>query len=230
MKVLAIDTSSRCGVIGLWADGVPLAELSLQSNENHSARLLPGVDWLLKSLQLAPADMDGFGVVVGPGSFTGLRVGLATIKGFAWSLGKPVAGLSSLEVLAHGVSERSGQIVPMLDARKGRVYSALYQALSGEELSAVTPAVDVDAVDFIRSIPGNLLLLGDGARKYEAGIRAAAGERVRFAPAVFDLPRGMVAAELAAKALSRGETLDVEKAEPAYLRLSEAEVKARIAQ
>jgi tRNA threonylcarbamoyladenosine biosynthesis protein TsaB len=226
MKVLAVDTSSRCGAIGIFDDGEALAELSLVSNENHSCRLLPGIEWLLRSLHLALADMDGFGVVTGPGSFTGLRVGLATVKGFAWSLGKPVVGLSSLEVLARGVPEGSCSVAPMLDARKERVYGAVFR-FRGSTPEVLRPPADIEAAALIRDVRGEILCLGDGARKYEKEIRAAGGDRVRFLPRAFDLPRGIVLARMAHESLQRGEALPVGEMEPCYLRLSEAEVKAK---
>src|SRR5262249_7328147 len=144
MKILAIDTSSRCGVVGISEDGELLAEVMLRSQETHSARLLPSIEWVLRMSNLTLDDLDGFGVVTGPGSFTGLRVGLATIKGLAWAKKKPVVALHSLEVLVQPFVHTSRLIAPMLDARKGRVFAALYRWGDGK-LNEVLAPTDTEA-------------------------------------------------------------------------------------
>jgi tRNA threonylcarbamoyladenosine biosynthesis protein TsaB len=224
MKVLAIDTATSCGVVGLAENGRPVAELSLVSRETHSARLLPGIEWLLKSAGWTIAEIDGFGVTLGPGSFTGLRVGLSAVKGLAWSLRKPVAGLSSLEILADQYRGEGVTIAPMLDARRDRVYCAAYR-WNGDKLAILRPPSDSSAPEFVRDLTGPVVCFGEGARKYRGAIEAIGKNGVIFAPAEYDLPRGTTAARLASEALARGETLDIYRAEPLYLRPSEAELK-----
>jgi tRNA threonylcarbamoyladenosine biosynthesis protein TsaB len=224
MIILAVDTSTRCGAVGIARDGVPLAEISLQSQENHSARLLPAIDWLLNASHLTLKEVDGYGVVTGPGSFTGLRVGLATIKGLAWAEKKPVAELDSLTVLSRALCDAADLLVPMLDARKGRVYAAVYLGRA-EGLEVLSPPADVDVGDLTASLNAPALFFGDGARSYGEEIRSGMGNRARFAPAWCDLPRGSVAAVLASESIRDGRTVDITSLEPKYLRRSEAEIK-----
>lgn len=226
MKVLAIDTATACGVIGLNEDGRPVAEVSLISQETHSARLLPSIEWLLKTADWKMTDIDGFGVTLGPGSFTGLRVGLSTIKGFAWALRKPVAGLNSLCVLASQYRDERFSIVPMLDARKERVYGAAFR-WRGNALETAVPPCDVPAGELISQIQEAVVCFGGGARKYKSAIESMRRNDVTFAPLEFDHPRGATISRLAFEALSKGETLDIYSAEPIYMRMSEAELKRR---
>ncbi|MFH1018370.1 MAG: tRNA (adenosine(37)-N6)-threonylcarbamoyltransferase complex dimerization subunit type 1 TsaB [Pseudomonadota bacterium] len=223
MHVLAVDTSTRCGAVGIAKDGIPIAEISLLSQENHSARLLPAIDWVLEAARLTLAEIDGFGVVTGPGSFTGLRVGLATIKGLAWAERKPVAALESLRVLAQAFVSTDRSVVPMLDARKGRVWAAVYRWSGGQLITSVPPA-DVSVTDLMARLPEGAVFLGDGARRYGEEIRSALGETALFAPAWFDVPRGGIAAAMAWESIRNGETSDIVSLEPNYLRLSEAEL------
>jgi tRNA threonylcarbamoyladenosine biosynthesis protein TsaB len=230
MKVLAIDTATTCGVIGIGEHGRPVAEISLVSRENHSARLLPSVDWLLTMAGWKIEEIDGFGVTLGPGSFTGLRVGLSTIKGLAWALKKPVAGLNSLEVLACQVRAEREILVPMLDARKGRVYGAAYRWSEGS-VETLLPPGDVPVSELISGLRGSsLLCFGEGARKYRAEIEAVGRSDVAFAPPEYDLPRGATISRVTFEALSRSETLDIGPVEPTYLRASEAELKRKEAE
>ncbi len=226
MKVLAIDTATSCGAVGLNEDGRPVAELSVLSQETHSARLLPGIEWILKTAGWSIGEIDGFGLTLGPGSFTGLRVGLSTIKGFAFALRKPVVGLGSLEVLASQYQDGNATIVPMLDARRERVYGAAYHWDHGALVASISPC-DIAATDLIRKIEGAVVCLGEGARKYASAVESLGRHNVSFAPIEFDLPRGSTIAQMTYRALVEGRTLDIHHAEPAYMRASEAELRKK---
>jgi tRNA threonylcarbamoyladenosine biosynthesis protein TsaB len=215
MKVLAVDTSSRCGAIGLCVDGEVVGEVALRSQETHSARLLPSIDWLLRSLGLGPDDIDAFGVVTGPGSFTGLRVGLATIKGLAFGSNKSVTALHSLEVLAHPFAGTSQIIAPLLDARRGRVYGAAYR-WHHEKLETIRPPADTEVPPFLEGLKEEILFLGEGARKFEKECREMV-PLARFAASSFDIPRGGVLAEIAYQRIQNGDTVAISKLEPIYL-------------
>ena len=221
MKVLAVDTSSRCGAIGLCIDGETVAELSLKSQENHSARLLPSIEWLLSTLRLTPQDVDAFGVVTGPGSFTGLRVGLATVKGLAWATNKPVTALHALEVLAQPFRYSNVLVVPSTDARKGRVYGAAYFWESGQ-LQTMKEAAEMDVQTLVADLPREFVLLGEGSRKYEKEIQSAAKKPFSYAPLAYDLPRGAILAQMAYERIQKGDTVDLRTVEPMYLRWSDA--------
>ncbi|RKY01883.1 tRNA (adenosine(37)-N6)-threonylcarbamoyltransferase complex dimerization subunit type 1 TsaB, partial [Candidatus Poribacteria bacterium] len=126
MRVLGIDTSTTTGSIGLIDGDKVVAEHVLDVMETHSSRLMPAIDQMLKKAGLSIWDVDLIAVSKGPGSFTGLRVGVATAKGLAYALRKPIVGVPSLDVLAFGVKFFDGLICPLLDARRGEVYGAIY--------------------------------------------------------------------------------------------------------
>src|SRR5512142_2291842 len=127
MKVLGIDTSTMMGAVGIVDGEELIAELRTNVSVTHSERLMLHVDGLLKSARLTLSDIDGFAVTVGPGSFTGLRIGLAAVKGLAYGTRKPVAGVSTLDVLADNLPYCKYQVCPVLDARKKMVYAAIYK-------------------------------------------------------------------------------------------------------
>ncbi|HKZ46929.1 MAG TPA: tRNA (adenosine(37)-N6)-threonylcarbamoyltransferase complex dimerization subunit type 1 TsaB, partial [Thermodesulfobacteriota bacterium] len=127
MKILAIDTSASSGSIALLEDDQVIAELTTCTQKTHVERLLPLIKTLLSSINTKIEDVDGFALTTGPGSFTGLRIGLATIKGLAWSLNKPVVGVSTLEALAMNIPYSDKPICPILDARKKEVYAGIYK-------------------------------------------------------------------------------------------------------
>ncbi|HLG20112.1 MAG TPA: tRNA (adenosine(37)-N6)-threonylcarbamoyltransferase complex dimerization subunit type 1 TsaB [Bdellovibrionota bacterium] len=223
MRVLAIDTSSRCGCVGISEDGAPLGELALLSKEAYSASLLPSIEWLLSQLRLTISDIEAFGVTMGPGSFTGLRVGLSTIKGLAWAAKKPVTGLTSLEVLAHNFLQPGIFLAPMLDARKGRVYGAVYR-WTDDRLETVVSPRDTEAAQLLRERPGPVVCFGDGARKYKNELEQLKSPAIRWIGSEADIPRGLVLARLAHEQLSQGLTVDIHSVEPIYMRPSEAEL------
>src|SRR5215471_3092606 len=126
MLVLGVDTATRVASVGLFSEGKVLAEEASLAVANHTETLLPLVIRLLSCTGLALSEVQGFGVSIGPGSFTGLRVALGTVKGFAYALGRRVAAVPTLEALARTVSDWEGNVRPLLDARKGEVYTALF--------------------------------------------------------------------------------------------------------
>src|SRR3989304_2738806 len=127
MKILAIDTSTPSESIALLEDDQLIAELTTCIQKTHAQRLLPSIKTLLDNIGTKPEHTDGFALAIGPGSFTGLRIGLSTIKGLAWSLNKKVAGISTLEALAMNLPYSDKPVFPMLDARKKEVYAAVYK-------------------------------------------------------------------------------------------------------
>src|SRR5690554_6308600 len=126
MLVMSIDTSGEIGAVGLAsAEGI-IGEINIRLKRQHSERLLPNIDILLKEAGTNLKELDGIGVTTGPGSFTGLRIALATVKTFAQVLNIPVVGISTLEILAYNLFQHQGWLVPLIDARRERVYTALF--------------------------------------------------------------------------------------------------------
>ena len=127
MKVLGLDTSTSCGSVGLIDDERIISEYLLDIPVTHSERLLGAIELVLREAHCAMEDLDGWAISLGPGSFTGLRIGVSTVKGLAFATQKPVAGISTLDVLASQISPTPFLICPILDARKGEVYTAFYR-------------------------------------------------------------------------------------------------------
>jgi len=222
MKLLTIDTSTTTCSVALSIDGNLVAEYLSNQGRTLSARLLDCVDLLLKGSGLAMADLDGFGVALGPGSFTGLRVGVATVKGLALATGKPVAGFSSLAMLAMNLPWSIHPVCPMFDARKKEVYAGLY-ACCDLPRPLVADCVAPPEV-FLDRLEGPAIFVGEGAVRYRELIIARLGEKALFAPASVQLPRAAAGALLAAGAFARGETVHPAHLLPVYIRPSEAEL------
>ena len=222
MKLLTIDTSTTVCSVALSCDGELIAEYLVNQGGTLTSRILGCVDTVLRGVGLTVDDLDGFGVALGPGSFTGLRVGIATVKGLALASGKPVAGFSSLAMLAMNLPWAAHPVCPMFDARKKEVYAGLYECrdlpLALAPDSVVSPEVYLD------KITGPVIFIGEGAVRYRALISDCLGEKALFAPFTAHLPRASAGALLVADAFARGETVPLALLLPAYIRPSEAEL------
>ncbi len=225
MKLFIIDTSTSVFSMAIADKGTLLAEECGVAGPSTAARLAPAVTGLFAAAGLAPADMDVFAVTVGPGAFTGLRVGIALVKGLSCATGKPALPLSSLALLAMNARESDIPVCPLFDARKGEVYGALYDFSVGS-----TPVVSEAAADpaaFLRGIEGRALFLGDGALRYRELIEEVMGERARFAAGNLHHPRAAAGIDLALEGVSKGMAIPPGQLLPRYLRLSEAELSRR---
>lgn len=222
MKLLTIDTSTTACSVALSRDGELAAEYVQNEGRTLSARLLDCIDMLLQGAGLAVGDLDGFGVALGPGSFTGLRVGIATVKGLALATGKPVAGFSSLAMLAMNLPWASHPVCPLFDARKNEVYAGLYDCRD-LPLPLLADCVAPPG-SFLDRLAGPAIFVGEGAVRYRELILARLGEKALFAPSSAHLPRASAGALLASRAFARGETVPPALLLPAYIRPSEAEL------
>jgi tRNA threonylcarbamoyladenosine biosynthesis protein TsaB len=224
MRVLGIDTSTQCGSVGLIEDEHILCEYVLNRRMSHSERLLKTIDRVLEDSGVSIGEIEGFAITIGPGSFTGLRIGVSTVKGLAFATGKSVAGVSTLDALAQNIEYSSYLICPLLDARKGEVYTALYRNTGKDGLITLAPKMAIKPIDLLRRIEGEVLFLGDGIYTYGDVIRRNLGDRAHIAPSHFNFIHGAVVAQLGRQSLERGEYLDLEGFTPQYLRKSEAEL------
>jgi tRNA threonylcarbamoyladenosine biosynthesis protein TsaB len=221
-RVLACDTSTGTTSIALLEDGVPTAELTLRAPGPRSADLLTDVAGLLSRRGLVLADVDLLVTALGPGSFTGVRVGMATMKGLAWATGKPLAGVGTLDALAASVAG-GAPVLAALDARKGELYAALFGP--GGEVRIAPAALRPEAVaaSVAAAVPtGPIVGVGEGVLAARAALEAALGDRLVLAPAESHVVRASVLARLGLAAPRR----DPAEIEPLYLRRSEAEVNA----
>ncbi|HEY6837945.1 MAG TPA: tRNA (adenosine(37)-N6)-threonylcarbamoyltransferase complex dimerization subunit type 1 TsaB, partial [Geobacteraceae bacterium] len=195
MKLLTIDSSTSSCSVALTSGDQVVAEHFLSGTRTLSSRLLSSVDLVLQGSGLTMADIDGLGVALGPGAFTALRVGIATVKGLALAAGKPAVGFSSLAMLAMNLPWASHPVCPLFDARKGEVYAGLYRC------SGLPEALIEDCVAppraFLAQISGPTIFVGEGALRYREEIIAALGDDALFAPSFAHQPRASVGALLA---------------------------------
>lgn len=221
MTVLGIDTSSKACSCALTKDGQLLSENVMNLGLTHSQTLMPAVDALYAQAQLTPADTDLFAVVTGPGSFTGVRIGVCTVKALCLALNKPCAAIDALEALAEG-TVCDGYISPILDARRGQVYTALFQR-EGGLLKRVTEdeALPLDAWLGRLSAYSSVCFTGDGLNTYEGQIRTCTGLKSLIADGCARFLRASAACMIAERDASTHT--DAASLAPRYLRLSQAE-------
>ena len=226
MKLLAADTSGPvCGVAVMEDDRV-LCEYTVQNSYTHSASLMPMVERSLESAGVSLAELDALAVVTGPGSFTGVRIGVATIKGLAHGSGKPCIPVNALEALAlsAGGGLWQGAVCPIQDARAGQVYGACFL---GEERRMEDAALKLE--DYLARVSGlteaPLLFTGDGVRPHRARIREILGERAFFAPGPFCYLRPSAAGSLAVR---KGQAVSYPELKETYLRPPNAEKNKKL--
>jgi tRNA threonylcarbamoyladenosine biosynthesis protein TsaB len=225
MKVLGIDTSTSCGSVGLIDDESIISEYLLNIPVTHSERLLGTIELILKESRFAIGDLDGWAISLGPGSFTGLRIGVSTVKGLALATRKPVAGVSTLDVLAYQISSTPYLICPILDARKGEVYTAFYRFGEGNDFKRQSAYQAIKPEDLIRKIEERTIFIGDGLRTYGDYLRNSLASLAIFPPTPLNVPHGSGVAKLGLELLRKGEHLDLATFTPLYVRPSEAEMK-----
>lgn len=218
MNILAIDTSALTATAAVLCGETIVGEMSFTTSLTHSQTIMPMIDSLLSRASLTIADIDLFACSTGPGSFTGLRIGIGTIKGLAYGLGKKVCAVSTLEALAHNVAFSDCIIAPIMDARRGQVYNALYKWENGELVCVKEPrALSVE--ELCAEIDTDAVFTGDGVKVHREKIRALMGERARFAPPQHCLQR---ASSVAVAALNK-EGIDPASLTAVYLRKPQAE-------
>lgn len=227
MKVLGIDTSTACGSIGLVHDESVISEYLLNLSVTHSERLLDAIDLVLRKAHHALGDLDGFAISLGPGSFTGVRIGVSTVKGLAYAVQKPVVGVSTLDVLASQVSPTPYLICPIIDARKGEVYSAFYRYEELNHLKRLSEHQAIKPEVLFGMVKEPTIFLGDGVKTYGEDLRNALKSFALISPAALHIPHGSVVARLGVELLLRKNYLDLATFAPFYVRLSDAEIKWR---
>ena len=222
--VLALDTTTRGGSCALARDDAVVRELAGDVSQPHDARLPRDLMTLLSEAGVALDDVDVYAVATGPGSFTGLRIGIATMQGLAFAAGKPLIGISAFDALAHGaraVDATVARIATWIDAWRGEVYAALYA--DGDEIEA--PTVErVDAVlARLRQAGSPLMFIGDGAGIYRDTIINALGDSARIADPAAPMLATTIA-RLAAKSAAAGHLPPPHAIRPLYVRRPDAEL------
>ncbi|MGE5390178.1 MAG: tRNA (adenosine(37)-N6)-threonylcarbamoyltransferase complex dimerization subunit type 1 TsaB [Deltaproteobacteria bacterium] len=232
MRILAIDSATPVAGVALLHDGVLLKEEFSNYKKTHSETLMPMVDRVLRECECTITDVDVLAVTTGPGSFTGLRIGLALVKGLALATGIPVVGVNTLEVMAHNIYGSDALICPLLNARKGEVYCGFYcvdglKTVSLADMRACPPEEFTGLALAVLDTAGKdrLILLGDGYPPYKEFFREELGDKMVIAPPHLMLPRASALADLAVDRVGRCEFENIFRLCPVYIRLSEAEYR-----
>ena len=225
MITLAIDTATKTAGVALLGDERILAEYFFDLPVNHSETVLPAVHRGLELAGIGIADVGLIALTVGPGSFTGLRIGASTVKGLALATGTPAVGVSTLEALAYNAVGFHGVICPLLDARKGEVYAGLYRADGEGFPEAVMEERVATPAEILPHVQGDALFLGDGLAAAAGLIALRPGDITHFLPPNLQTIRASSVALLGRRKRQRGETLDLTTFVPRYLRRSEAEIR-----
>jgi len=215
VRVLAVDTTTARGSLAIVDDDEVRVEVRRETADGHSTWLLPTVEEVLHGLSLSAFDLDGFAVAVGPGSFTGLRVGLATVQGLALATGRLVAGLSSLDVLASSARDEGATVVALMDAFRGEVFAAAYERGRGLRGTRVVGTLDGVLHSLIDGAPEPLAFVGDAARREREALRGRApGARFPEVPLFLASELGRQGALV----LRRGDGVAPRALRPLYLR------------
>lgn len=221
MRVLAVDTTGAHGSVAVVEDGELEGLIGIRERApRHAEVLLPNIDHLLRSLSLKLEEIDGFAVAVGPGSFTGLRIGIAAVEGLSFATGMPAAGVSALEATAFRFRYLDGLVVSLIEAYRGEIYGAAYRALGGVLHQEVEPSC-TGAARFLDSLPEPpALVAGSGILRHRAVVESRAPSAVLADPSFFI---GEEVARLGGAKLARGEGAPLGSLAPLYIRPAEAE-------
>ena len=224
MKLLAVDTSTRACSVAVVDQDRLACEITTGPAGTHSTHLLSLIRTALALAEMELHGLDGLSVCVGPGSFTGLRIGVSTVKGLAFATAKPVAAVSSLEALAQPWLPWPHLICAMLDARKGEVYAARYRARDGHLEREGREAV-LSIEEALDGIHETCLFVGDGASRYREPIGVRLGPLALFPAPGQDIVRASSVAALAQLQFARKEIEDLDRLVPRYVRHSDEELK-----
>lgn len=231
MKILAVDTSTSVASAAILEDDVIIGEYNCNRGKTHSQRLMPMVQHLLETVGLTAGDMDAFAASIGPGSFTGLRIGVTTVKAMAFAAERPVISVHTLDALAYNISMWNSLICPMIDARNNQVFTAIYRFI-GDKLERLTEYQGVhvsELADQLKAMEGKIVFLGDAAGMHKDYFLQELGKRVCMAPANVVLAKASSVAVLAGNAYKNGNLESCYDMVPFYLRKSQAEREREIA-
>lgn len=224
MKILAFDTTAKTASVAVTEDEKLLGLSNIDNGLTQSELILPMAENLLSSLKLDFSDIELYAVTVGPGSFTGVRIGVATVKGLAFGRDIPCAAVSALEALAENAAGLRGIILPCMDARRGQFYTATFES-DGEALKRLTPDRAISAEELASELcdyEGDIYVTGDG---YETAhkLLTARGVHLAKTPELIRSQNAYSIARIARAMHGRGECVSEKELQPTYLRLPQAE-------
>ena len=224
MKILALETSAKAVSAAVSEGGKILCSGYQDTGLTHSRTLMPIVEHILKNIGLSVADMDAIAVAAGPGSFTGIRIGVAAAKGLAFAADKPAVGVSTLAAMARNVAFCDGLVICAMDARRQQVYNALFEAKDGQ-LTRLTPDRAISLEELAAELendPRPKTVVGDGAKLCFAHLTEA-GISCRLAPAHLVMQNAMSVALEAEAMAAEGKLVSAQALEPVYLRPAQAD-------
>ena len=224
MNILAIDTCCSAATAAVLTDDRLAAEIVQNNKKTHSQNIMPMIDFMMSQAEMSIGDIDCFAAAVGPGSFTGVRIGVATVKALAHAFGKPCAAVSALHAMAYNVADFGGIICPIFDARRGQVYNALFGGVrtQGNAISQELCDELDERVRFAESSP-EIIFLGDGLPVFADMFNERFGKRAVFAKRSLRMNLAASVAEIGYEKLLLGDVCGYAELKPMYLRLSQAE-------
>ena len=223
MKILAFDTATKSCSVALTDQAEVLAEITLVNADTHSLHLNSLIRDVCKMAQIGFNDIDGYAVTRGPGSFTGLRIGISTAIGLAQASNKPICGVSTLHALANQTVTSSRIVCSMIDARRGEVYFACFRKEGQYHFTYYKTEQVLKPQDAIAGIKESCIFIGNGATLYQADIKKMLGDKAEIAPEVHNTIRASNVAWLGHQRLLKGDMDDITRFAPIYLRKSDAE-------
>lgn len=226
MKILGIDTSTKFCNLGLIEDRDVLIEHTISSiKKRHSSILVPAIEDLLKAIDVKMEEIDGVAVSIGPGSFTGLRIGLSVAKGLCYSRSLPLLGIPTLEACAFPLREIPYLICPILKSKKDEIYDVVFRG--GDSLHKVMDYKCEDIQNLLvrlSPLKEKMIFLGDGIKKYQDNIKEKIARNALFIDSQLNLSMAASIAFLGLNKLKKGEEDDISSLTPFYLRKSQAEI------
>jgi len=219
---LGIDTANTPLSVAIVRDGEVLVEENTSLAINHSLRAMPAIEEIFKKVGITPSEIDAIAVSEGPGSYTGIRIGVTIAKTLAWTLKKPLVGISSLKAIAANGIFFDGLICPIVDARRENVYAGVYRSLNGKLTTVIEDghyAID-ELVELLKQHDSQVLFIGKDTSIYGQVLLDKFGDNGIIAPLHFNLPR---ASSLIYVAMQSEEQVDIHNFVPEYRRIAEAE-------
>lgn len=226
MRILAIDTSTSVLGIALMDEKKVYAETITNLTKNHSIKLMPIIDQLFTEVNWNPKDIDLIAVAKGPGSYTGVRIGVTTAKTYSWAMNIPLIGVSTLEAMAYSHRNFDGIISPLIDARRGQVYTGLYKYIDGKLINIHKDCIILlsEWTNILIKKSERVIFIGDDILQHHEFLKGFGG-LIDFSPIVFNIPRPSIIGILAREIYENGHKEDIYNFAPAYLQLAEAEAK-----
>lgn len=225
MRILAIDSSSMVATVAITTDGILNAEYTINHKKTHSQTLLPMIAEIVKMIEIDMDSIDAVAITGGPGSYTGLRIGSATAKGIGLALNKPIINVPTMDALAYNLYSSQYVICPIMDARRGQVYTGIYK-FEETEMKTIKPQCIMMIDELIKeldTIKESVMFLGDGVDVHKQLIDDIMDTKHYYAPASMNRHKASTLGTIAEIYYKNGKTETAREHKPEYLRLSQAE-------